>query len=147
MQGANHSFLLLSMYRIPSRFYRSRPSQSTDAIPVCKLCRTKSEARSDPDTDSDIRPPRKRDRPPTGSHNAAAQISFLDCPVLHYLIAVYSYRSPAPFRYGIAMGATLPLQFHRFSRTGSPKSIGYPPALYPTLLTGKPVLPAPASLF
>ena len=53
-QEENHSFLLLSRYHIPSRFYQSGPFQSTDATPGLKRCMIESESRSDPDKDSDI---------------------------------------------------------------------------------------------
>lgn len=53
-QEENHSFLLLSRYHIPSRFYQSGPFQSTDATPGLKRCMIESKSRSDPDKDSDI---------------------------------------------------------------------------------------------
>lgn len=55
MQEGSHNFPLLSTYHIPSRFYQSGTSQSTDALHVLMQCRIRLGARSDPDTDSDIR--------------------------------------------------------------------------------------------
>lgn len=55
MQEGSHNFPLLSTYHIPSRFYQSGTSRSTDALHVLMRCRIRLEAMSDPDIDSDIR--------------------------------------------------------------------------------------------